>query len=256
MSDLNSTNRFSDRAANYARHRPTYPAELLQALIDGAGLTAESIVADAGSGTGISAEPFLRYGCTVYGVEPNADMRAMAEAAFSEQPRFRSVAGSAEATTLPDRSVDLVTVAQAFHWLDRARARKEFARILRPGGQAAIFWNFRRTGGTPFLDGYEAMLDRFGTDYAKVKDRYQYRAPESLRAFFGGPYESRQFEHSRLLELEEMRGLLQSASYVPARGAPTFPAMMEELDRIFAATQRDGRIELIYDTELYFGRIQ
>lgn len=253
MSNLESTQRFSNRAEHYARHRPTYPAALVETLVTEAGLTASSIVADVGSGTGISSELFLRHGCTVYGVEPNADMRAMAERAFVAEPRFVSIAGSAEATTLPDASVDFVTVAQAFHWLDRTRAKVEFARILRPKGQVVIFWNFRRPGGTPFLDAYEALLMRFGTDYARVKATYRYSEPATLEPFFGGPYASRRFEHSRLLTLDEMRGLLQSASYVPAAGAPTFEAMMSELDRIFGETERDGRVEVIYDTELYFG---
>jgi len=254
--NLDSTNRFSNRAENYARHRPTYPPELLAALVAEAGLSPASVVADVGSGTGISCQIFLEHGCSVYGVEPNADMRALAERALRQEARFTSVAGSAEATGLPDDSVDFVTVAQAFHWVDRDRAKMEFARILRPGGQVAIFWNFRRTGGTPFLDGYEAMLDRFGTDYARVKDRYRYREPAVLAAFFGGPYASRYFEHSRLLEREEMRGLLQSASYVPAAGADNFEPMMKEFDRVFEETQRDGRIKLIYDTELYFGPLR
>ena len=251
--NLDSTNRFSNRADNYARHRPTYPREIVATLVGEAGLTPASIVADVGSGTGISAQLFLQHGCTVYGVEPNADMRQLAERALRHEPRFISVAGSAEATTLPPASTDFVTVAQAFHWLDRDRAKAEFARILRPNGRVAIFWNFRRTGGTPFLDGYEAMLDRFGTDYARVKDKYRYREPANLRAFFGGSYGERHLEHSRQLDLEEMRGLLQSASYVPAPGDANFEPMMRELDRVYDETQRGGRVEVIYDTELYFG---
>ena len=253
--NLDPTTRFSNRADNYARHRPTYPAELLATLVNEAGLSPSSVVADVGSGTGISAQLFLAHGCTVYGVEPNADMRALAERSLEHEPRFTSVAGSAEATTLPDASVDFVTVAQAFHWLDRDRAKTEFARILRPGGQVAIFWNFRRTGGTPFLDGYEAMLDRFGTDYARVKDKYRYREPANLRAFFGGPYRERRLEHSRFLDREEMRGLLQSASYVPAPGDDNFEPMMKEFDRVFASTATAGRVEVIYDTELYFAEL-
>src|SRR5688572_19812151 len=112
-SEPDNTTRFSNRAENYAKHRPTYPPALLQTLINEAGLESSSIVADIGSGTGISAALFLRHGCTVYGVEPNADMRALAERILAHEPRFTSVTGAAEATTLPDRSVDLIAVAQA-----------------------------------------------------------------------------------------------------------------------------------------------
>src|SRR3954465_7534109 len=128
-SHFDATNRFSNRAENYARHRPTYPPELVATLIADAGLASASVIADVGSGTGISSSLFLDQGCTVYAVEPNTGMRAVAERAFAGNARFVSVAGSAESTTLPNASVDFVTVAQAFHWLDHARAKTEFARI-------------------------------------------------------------------------------------------------------------------------------
>ncbi len=128
------TRRFRGRAELYARHRPGYPGEVVTLLEDECGLRAGSVVADLGSGTGILAAMLLARGCRVFGVEPNADMRAEGARALAAQEGFVSVDGRAEATTLPDASVDLVTAAQAFHWFDRPRARAEFARILKPGG--------------------------------------------------------------------------------------------------------------------------
>src|SRR4051794_35122333 len=118
---VDSKARFSDRVENYVKYRPTYPTAVLGYLRDEAGLTVQSVVADVGSGTGISSELFLRAGCTVYGVEPNADMRAAADGLLAQYPAFRSVDGSAEATTLPAGSADLVIAGQAFHWFDAAR---------------------------------------------------------------------------------------------------------------------------------------
>src|SRR5688572_8831952 len=124
--------RFTDRATAYHAHRPRYTADLLSLLTAEAGLTQTSTVADIGSGTGISAEPFLQNGNTVYGIEPNADMRAVAEMTLREWPTFQSVNATAEATSLADASIDLIVAGQAFHWFDRAKAAAEFARILRP----------------------------------------------------------------------------------------------------------------------------
>jgi SAM-dependent methyltransferase len=100
MSSPQSTVRFSDRVADYVRYRPGYPPETLDLLRDAVGLTTQSVVADIGSGTGISTELLLRSGAEVYGVEPNDPMRAAAEAQLAANPRFHSVRGTAEATTL------------------------------------------------------------------------------------------------------------------------------------------------------------
>src|SRR5689334_12254724 len=92
--------RFSSRVENYVRYRPRYPREILQTLVNECGLTPKSIVADIGSGTGFLAERFLVYGNPVFGVEPNPEMRAAGERLLAAFPKFTSIDGTAEATTL------------------------------------------------------------------------------------------------------------------------------------------------------------
>ncbi|HEX2269365.1 MAG TPA: class I SAM-dependent methyltransferase, partial [Pyrinomonadaceae bacterium] len=163
-----SVERFTSRVENYARYRPGYPTEIVDLLKTACDLTPASVVADIGSGTGKLSEIFLANGNVVIGVEPNAAMREVAEKIFNDEPLFRSVDGSAEATTLADSSVDMVVAGQAFHWFDHERARVEFARILRPGGWVVLLWNDRRVGSTPFLAAYEQLLQTYGTDYRAV----------------------------------------------------------------------------------------
>lgn len=110
--------RFSSRVDAYVKYRPGYPPGVMALYRGEMGLTPATVVADVGSGTGISAEPLLKDGNTVYCVEPNADMRAAAERILSAYPGFCSVAGSGEHTGLTEGCVDLVICAQAFHWLD------------------------------------------------------------------------------------------------------------------------------------------
>lgn len=250
---LDPTRRFSDRVAHYVRYRPGYPEALLGALEEGAGLGPESAAADVGSGTGISTELLLRAGGEVFAVEPNAEMRAAAEARLSAEPRFRSVAGTAEATGLPDGSVDLVAAGQAFHWFDRERFRAECRRILRAGGRVALFWNSRRTDSTPFLRAYEDLLRRFGTDYERVD--HLRLGPADFEPFFGGPYESRSFPNEQVFDLEGLRGRLLSSSYTPGPGHPDHEPMLAELRGLFDRHQEDGRVRFEYDTELHVGRL-
>ena len=184
------TQRFSSRVDNYVRYRPDYPAEVLGLLKKECGLTSESVVADIASGTGIWTRWLLSNGNRVYGVEPNAEMRKAGEEFLKSYPRFTSVAGTAETTTLADHSVDLVTAAQAAHWFDRPKARREFLRILKPGGSTALLWNERLTNTTPFLRAYEEMLLKYGTDYKEVRHE---RTTAEIRDFFApAPYRREQ----------------------------------------------------------------
>ena len=163
-----STEHLSNRVENYIRYRPGYPVEVLQILREEMGFGPAWIVADIGSGTGISTKLFLDHGNLVYGVEPNREMREAAERLWAGRLNFHSIVGTAEETTLDEHSIDLAVAGQAFHWFDADRARREFMRILRPGGRVLLMWNTRHTGSTPFLRGYEALLQEFGTDYREV----------------------------------------------------------------------------------------
>lgn len=136
--------RFSSRVENYEKYRPSYPAAVIDTLRGECGLSSRSTIADIGSGTGLFSRLFLDFGCRVFGVEPNPDMRAAGERVLSAYPRFTSLDGSAEATGLAVGSVDFAAAGQAFHWFDPPRARDEFARILRPGGWVVLAWNERR----------------------------------------------------------------------------------------------------------------
>lgn len=250
----NATRRFSDRVADYLRFRPDYPPALLAWLQRECGLGAHSRVADVGAGTGISSALLLAAGSRVTAIEPNAAMRAAAIAALGDQPRFRAVDGRADATTLAAASVDLVTAAQAFHWFDRSAARREFRRILRPHGRVAIWWNSRRLAGTPFLTGYEALLQDYGIDYAQVAARYADDA--SMRDWFGaGLIGSARFEHHQHLDFEGLRGRLLSSSYVPKADHPAHAPMLRALRGLFDATAVDGRVDFAYDTRVFAGTV-
>ena len=247
-----ATTRFSSRVADYAAHRPRYPAPLYGFLKHRLGAGRRCVVADIGSGTGIFAEPLLEAGCTVYCVEPNREMREAAEQTLGPRyDEFRSVAGTAEATMLPDRSVELVTAAQAFHWFDPPRAGAECRRIVRPGGHAALVWNTRQTGRSLFLEAYEALLDEFGTDYVAV--RHDRADAARLREFFRGGYERMTFANAQRLDESGLRGRLLSSSYTPGPQDPRRTPMLDATSRLFNRFQQGGIVKIEYETELYFG---
>jgi ubiquinone/menaquinone biosynthesis C-methylase UbiE len=249
-----STTRFSNRAKDYARHRPGYPVEVLQVLKSEANLTPAAIVADIGSGTGISSRPFLELGNTVHAVEPNCEMRQVAEQTLGENSRFHSVEGTAEATTLPDGSVNYIVAGQAFHWFDRPKARREFSRILRPGGWVALIWNERLVGATPFLCQYEALVREFAVDYRQV-DHRNIDEPVIKEFFSPGTFQLRRLPNAQSLDLEGLKGRLASSSYMPAADHPRHFATMKAVERMFDQHQQNGRVKIDYDTLVYFGQL-
>ncbi len=254
MTDLNSTGRFSDRVADYVRYRPDYPVAMLEWLQRTYGVNPHWLVADVGAGTGISSKLFLDGGYRVIAVEPNEPMRKAAEQWLGDNERFRTIEGHATATRLDDASVDLVTVAQAFHWFDQAATREEFQRILKPSGLVAIVWNSRRLVGTPFLEGYEALLREYGTDYTSVAERYG--DEPQMRAWFGIGYLGMgRFDHGQLLDFDGVRGRLMSSSYAPREGHPQHEPMMRALRELFDSCAVDGHISFDYDTVIYVGTL-
>jgi len=254
MTFTDAKQRFSSKVADYVRYRPSYPSAVIDLLRAECGLRPDHVVADVGSGTGILSKLFLENGNRVIGVEPNDEMRHAGEEFLSSSGNFSSVAGSAEATTLGDGTVDFVTVAQAFHWFEPVATRREFLRILRPGGLVVIVWNDRQLDTTPFLRDYEALLHRFGTDYAKVSESYPRRT--QIQDFFApNSFAHKTFANFQKFDFDGVQGRLRGSSYVPGSEQPAFAPMMVELKRIFETHQQNGEVSMDYTTHVYYGQL-
>jgi len=248
------TRRFSSRVDNYIRYRPGYPPEVLETVKRECGLSSACIIADVGSGTGLLSRIFLENGNRVFGVEPNPEMREAGERVLRNYPQFTSIAGTAEATTLPACSIDLVTAAQAAHWFDSGKARQEFVRILKPGGWAVLIWNERKTDSTPFLTAYENLLLTYGTDYSEVRHE---RTTSEIDAFFAPParFRSKVFENRQDFDYEALEGRLLSSSYTPQACDARYAPMVKELRQLFDQHQKDGLVGFEYNTRMYYGQL-
>jgi SAM-dependent methyltransferase len=253
MPASNSTSRFSDRVENYVRYRPGYPPEVVEELKAECGLRADHVVADIASGTGIWTRMLLESGNPVFAVEPNAEMREAGERLLAAFPKFTSVVGTAEATTLADQSVDFVSAAQAAHWFDRKRARREFVRILKPDGWLVLLWNERVTDSTAFLRDYEQLLLTYATDYQDIRHEH---TTSAINEFFDPePFQARVFEMRQEFDYVGIEGRLLSSSYAPGPDHPRHAPMLRELRRIFEANATKGHAVFEYKTRLYFGRL-
>ena len=254
MPASNATSRFSDRVENYVRYRPGYPSDVLRILESDCGLAPGHVIADIASGTGIWTRMLLENGNKVFGIEPNAEMRQAGERLLAEFPRFTSVAGTAEASTLPDSSVDFVTAAQAAHWFDRERARREFLRLLKPGAWLVLLWNERLTDSTAFLREYEQLLLTFGTDYENVRHEH---TTDAVNEFFDpAQFQERVFAMRQEFDYVGLEGRLLSSSYAPGPEHPSHQPMLRRLRAIFEAHADAGRVAFDYKTRVYFGHLK
>ncbi len=249
LSSLNPTERFTERVDNYVRYRPTYPPAIIPYLRETIHLNRKTIVADIGSGTGIFTDLLLKHGFTVIGVEPNQAMRAAGENFLQHYPHFSSVQGTAEATTLANQSVDFITVAQAFHWMDPEKTKVEFSRILKPQGHTLLIWNVRLTD-TAFLQSMDELKRQFGKQYEAIHSNH---ADETqIRAFFA-PKQVRikTFRHAQILDYASLRGQLLSSSYMPQETEAGYEEMIKALEDVFQRYQENAQVNMEYETKLF-----
>jgi SAM-dependent methyltransferase len=250
----NPTERFSSRVENYIRFRPSYPAAAIELLQRCCGLSAGAVVADVGSGTGILTQLLLQTGARVLAVEPNDPMRCAAESQLGGEAGFRSIKGTAEATTLEADSVDLWVAAQAFHWFKLERARAEALRIMRAGGFGALLWNEHPSTASAFLADYEALVRAHAPEYDQVVGS---RADEaSMREFFGGAMDKVVFPNQQVFDFEGLLGRLMSSSYAPEPGHPAHAPLVAGLKEVYERHAHAGMVVFPYLTLVYYARLK
>jgi len=210
---------FESWAGEYDRFRPPYPEELFDTIRQRLGLSERPQVVDLGAGTGRASLAMAELGWRVTAVEPGKGMLDVLRANATDRGLLVStVQGQAEATGLDPGTAELVTAAQAFHWFNQGQALAEVARIVRPGGGVALFWNVRDAERSPFLAEYAALLDGYVGDDNDM-GRYERVGRDQLRASFAAssafePLELVNLHHEVSMTAGEFVALAFTASYV------------------------------------------
>lgn len=248
-----NTSKFDNKGVVYAKARPGYPAALFSYLQKNGTLWKDAVVADVGSGTGIFTTQISAFVKTVFAVEPNEDMRRQAELQYAKLPGVVSVDGTAERTSLPDASADLITVAQAFHWFDRAAFQTECRRLLKPHGKVLLVWNDRDTSSELIRDNFE-INRRFCPSFKGSSNGIDF-SPESFSDFFLGAFETQTFENNLSYDLEAFLYRNLSSSYSPRKGDPNYEPYCQAIKELFLQYQKDGVVQYPYITRCYLGTV-
>jgi len=246
LDKIKPTERFTNRVENYVKYRPSYPDTVIKFLCEETDLQKDWNIADIGAGTGIFSELLLKNGYKVWGVEPNRAMREAAEKHLRSFNKFTSVDATAENTSLQDRSINLITVAQAFHWMNPHTTKQEFRRILKTPGFIALIWNIRLTN-TPFLQKLEQLKADFGTDYKATRIVKE----DQVQSFFEpAAFKKATLPHSQLLNREGFKGQLLSSSYMPLEGSK-YMELDNAMNRLFEQYEEDGLVKIDFETKIY-----
>ena len=205
---VNPTERFGTRAKDYAAHRPGYPEEVIDYILDGLGDSTKLVAADVGAGTGISARALTERGVRVIAVEPNAAMRGNAEA--NERIEWRD--GTAEATGLGDKSVDLTASFQAFHWFANDAACEEFRRITQ---RRIVLVQYERDES---VRASQALGDIYRAYALDDTEALRMRGIDFFSGFPGAIVSRTTVRWKRRVTLDQLLGGIASTSYLPKTG--------------------------------------
>ncbi|BAY87133.1 type 11 methyltransferase [Calothrix parasitica NIES-267] len=246
--NLNPLNRFSDKAENYTKYRPLYPDEVIDKILENFASTNQLVAADIGAGTGIAARQLADKGVNVIAIEPNSAMREAAE----KHQNVEWKNGSAEATNLPDASVDLITCFQAFHWFNPQPTLIEFRRIIKPQGRLAIvFQDINRED--KFTQAYgelvsKAANNRPPTDFSSKIEPLR----ESLEFEYIDCYK---FPYQQELDLSSLTGLAKSVSFISSEETVQKQLVngLEDLYQRFC--NQNGFVYLVYRNSVYLAGV-
>jgi SAM-dependent methyltransferase len=240
---------FGAAASSYADHRPGYPREAVQWVLDGADHVVRD-AADVGAGAGALTRTLVTMVKSVTAYEPDA---AMLEQLAARVPGARTVVSAAEELPAADSSLDAVLAAQAWHWFDHARAAAEFGRVLRPGGVIGLLWNVRDTR-VPWMAALQDIIG--GEDSMRMvaessQDLSERVGTEEIREFLPA-VERASFGHTVPITPDGLLDLVATYSYV--RLSPRADQLYAEVRELLAThpgTAGRDLLEMPYVTAAY-----
>lgn len=245
--------KFDNKGNVYAKARPDYPKALFDFLQDKNIINPNATVADVGSGTGIFSIQLAPLSKNVYAVEPNDDMRRQAEEKFKILSNVISVNATAENTSLADNSVDAITVAQAFHWFDRASFRKECQRILKPNGYVVLVWNDRDIN-SEIIKANFAVNKRYCPDFKGSSNGFDF-SKSAFSDFFKEAFELIEFDNSLIYDKSAFVDRNLSSSYAPSPRDSHYEAYIKAITGIFDEHNINGTVKYPYITRCYIGKV-
>lgn len=245
--------RFSNKAEKYELYRPAYPEDSISKILELCNVIPSDNVkiADIGSGTGKFTKLLLDKEFMVYAIEPNEQMRTIAENKFINYKNFNSINKTAESTGLEDNSISIITVAQAFHYFDLDKVKKEFKRILKSDGKVVLLWNFRLRESN-FIKEYENIIYNLHSSKVKPTHAQDNMTDKVFKDFFEN-YEIINISNSQEFDFESLWGRTLSNNHMPNENEPEYLQLYDDIKKLFNKYQKKGKVLFQYRTQIVVG---
>lgn len=250
---MDSTKFFNELAQNYTIGRPIYADSLIESLYTDYGFSDNSVIADIGSGTGKFSRQLLDRGSLVYCVEPNEDMRLTAEKELKAYSNFHSVKGTADNTGLEDKSVDFITVAQAFHWFNVDIFKKECKRILRSDGKVVLIWNVRDMSAPLNQECYE-LYKKYCEKFVGFSGGMECN-DDRIKRFFDKGYERIEFDNPLYYDRDKFINRCLSGSYSLKSTDAGYDEYLQSFNKLFDKYSVNGTLCMANKSVAYIGEI-
>lgn len=208
---MDTTKKFDGRAKDYTTGRPGYAMKLIDYLYREYGINESSVIVDIGSGTGKFAKHLIERGSEVYCVEPNEDMRGVAESELGKYNNFHSVQGNDENIMLESDFADYITTAQAFHWFNVKKFKQECSRIIKKGGKIFLIWNVRDHTDLVNQKLYQ-IYSKYCPDFKGFSGGIKKDDPR-IKEFFNDQYDYVSFDNPLYFDKEKFIARSLSSSY-------------------------------------------
>ena len=246
---ISPQNRFSERAEFYKASRPSYSDEIHE-IFDSLHLSDMSIVAGIGAGTGVFSKMLLERGYYVYSIEPNKHMLIELKEELKKYSKSIVINTCAEDTSLSDKSVDLITAAQSFHWFTPYKFKKECNRILKKDGKILITWNVINEN-TPIMQDIKKCMKSFNNDFHSFNggiqlEKIHYCIPTAKRLTYN---------HNLFYDKNKFRKRWLSSSFSPLKNSNEYYSFIQKLDAIFDYYSHNKMVIVENQTLVYIGTL-
>ena len=251
---MNSDNKINGKGNSYSKYRPSYPKEYIDYLVKENNLNKYSKVFDVGAGTGILSEILAKRGLNVTAVEPNLDMAVFIQDLTKEYLNLNFINTLAEDISYNKKDVDLITVAQAFHWFDINKFNKQCKNILKDSGKVALLWNVRDENDKIIKESFDIckrLCEKFQGFSGGIGDNI-----DNIKNFFKDEkYNYAEFENNLEYDIEMFIGRNISASYAPNEGDKNYKIFIDELTDLFNRYKKNEKVIIKNKVKSYIGSI-
>ncbi len=248
-----------DQGSAPSKCQRTYPPALLQFIKTACYTQSRTQIADIGCGTGTLSELMLAEGNDVIGIEPSTRMRnaAVERLNLKYSSTFSTLVATPESTLLDSHSIDLITCSTAFHWYNVQRTRREWKRILRPGGHVVLLWTEWHVCASEFMHRFEDLVARNSSNFQVTSESHDDHSVVASQLFgdHNSSVHSASFLTHQIFDLRGLRACFESSSHSPHIDTQEHAYAIANLEQLFDRFQENGVVRFVHRTIVYAGTL-